>query len=148
MTNAARIALYVSKEFGKPDVCCAGRWGAVSEAELWAREKVGREKLEARHEAGFKQTTRKKTQPICAGAPLDEDQVDQYEAHEVKVGKWEAESKVAIHNDIFWDVMDISRAAKAPWDHLLNHLQKPKDKLPTGSTHLSSLVAGKHKEIL
>ena len=115
MTNVALIALYVSKEFGKPDVCCAGRWGAVSEAELWAREKVGREKPEARHEAGFKQTTRKKTQPICAGAALDEDRVDLYEAHEVKVGKWEAESKVAIHNDIFWGVMDISRAAKALW---------------------------------
>ena len=62
------------------------------------------------------------------GCPLDDERVDAIKHHEEKLGRWESEGKAAILDERWWERHEMSRAAKIPFDMLINFFQAPTGK--------------------
>ena len=111
----------------KPGVACAGRWGAVSNAEKFV-DGVGRIYIVERHKRDFRVVSKAELREALKLGPSglkpeDEDQLNEQLLFRKKRSRWEAEALEAVLADGWWWIRDISSRATQPWGRFLFFLE-------------------------
>ena len=132
----------------------AGRWGYCHDCEDSLR-KIGRQHLCTVVRHVFSTASKNKTVNAHGAAhePRDDEHIDEYIAHNAKMGRWAREATCCINSVWYWVMLELSFVVKAPWQELLSFVQlrqtseKWLERYGAGNTHTSVLVCGKAAEL-
>jgi len=92
----------------------AARWGYCFQCEADMRM-IGKEDLTTivNHVFAAKHIQKKKV--VVGNAPRDDEHINEYAAYYDKMGRWARDAAFAIAQPWFWILLELSWAAKCPW---------------------------------